>query len=597
MRRTCRALAATVVTLALCSLLEPARSAAAPVQIGDRIPNLTFKDIRYLSRSLNDFPKAKAFVIVFTDTSCPLVQRYLPVLAELERGYRAKDVQFLAVNIGSEDSITAMAAQALTLGIEFPFVKDFDGTTVKALGVRRLPEVVVLDGRRKLCYRGRIDDQFRLSGNRPEPTRRDLKEAVDAVLAGKDPEVTETTVDGCAITLPEPRQPEKGRTFAEHVAPIVQKHCQGCHRPGGSAPFALVTHKDVAGKANAIAEAIAEQRMPPWFANPEHGSFVNRRGLSDKERATFLGWLRSDKPAGDDSKLPPPRAFPEDKWLIGKPDLVVSMAQPHELPAKGDIPYKYAIFPYLFTEETWVQGVQIVPDNPRVLHHCNLAYLKLGESFNVANFITGNTPGGEPVMLEDGIAYRIPKGSIIGIQIHYVTTGKPEKCQISVGFRFPKVPVQKRLKFAMLANHRFAIPPGAPAHPVAASQRLDEDALGVGMFVHMHLRGKDATFNAHRPDGKTETLLQIPNYQFNWQMPYRWQPGKQRLTKDTRLECVAHFDNSPFNPYNPDPAATVREGLQTYQEMMYGFVFYVSASEKLGLNVDPKTGRVKPKEE
>jgi len=595
MARTYHALPPTALVLALGALLGPAQAADAPVKIGDRIANLAFKDIRYLPRSLNDFPKAKAFVIVFSNTSCPLVQRYLPVLGELEKSYRAKDVQFLAVNIGSEDSITAMAAQALSLGVEFPFVKDFDGATVKAVGVRRTPEVVVLDDRRQLRYRGRIDDQFRLNGNRPEPSRRDLKEALDAVLAGKDPAVPETTVDGCAITLPEPRQPSQVLTFAEHVAPIVQKHCQDCHRPGGSAPFALVTHKDVAGKANAFAEVVAERRMPPWFANPEHGTFVNRRGLSDKERDTLLDWLRSGRAAGDDSKLPPPRVFP-DTWQIGKPDLVIRMAEPHELPATGDIPYKYALLPHLFTEETWVQGVQILPDNPKVLHHCNLAYLKLGESFSVSNFITGNTPGGEPVMLEDGIAYRIPKGSIIGIQIHYVTTGKPEKCQIAVGLRFPKAPVQNRLKFAMLVNHRFAIPPGAPAHPVAASQTLDEDALGVGMFVHMHVRGKDATFNAQRPDGKTETLLQIPNYQFNWQMPYRWEPGKKRLAKGTRLECVAHFDNSPFNPYNPDPKATVREGLQTYQEMMYGFVFYVSESEKLGLDVDPKTGQVKPKE-
>jgi hypothetical protein len=515
----------------------------------------------------------------------------------MEKKYRDKGVQFVTVNVGADDTIAAVAAQAVEHDIEFPFVKDMDGNTVKALGVKRTPEAVVLDERRNLRYRGRIDDQYRLSGNRAEPTRRDLQEALEAVLAGKAPEITETTVDGCMITLPEPRPPRDGLTFADHVAPILQKHCQECHRPGGSAPFALGTHKEVTAKANTMAEVVAERRMPPWYASPEHGTFINRRGLSDKERDTILDWLRSGKATGDESKVAPLQALKdEDKWAIGKPDLIVTMAAPHELPAKGDIPYQYAILPHLFGEDTWVQCVQILPDNPRVLHHCNLAYLKLGETFKESNFITGNVPGGEAVRLDDGIAYRIPAGSIIGLQIHYVATGKAEKCKVSVGLKFPRVPVQKRLQFSMLVNHRFAIPPGAPAHKVAASQTLAEDAIGVGMFMHMHVRGKDATFRAHRPDGKAETLLMVPNYNFEWQMPYRWESGKMRWPKGTRLECVAHFDNSPFNPFNPDPKATVREGLQTYQEMMYGFVFFVSAAEKLNLEVDPKTGQAKAKE-
>jgi len=179
------------------------------------------------------------------------------------------------------------------------------------------------------------------------------------------------------------------------------------------------------------------------------------------------------------------------------------------------------------------------------------------------------------------------------LQIHYVATGKPEKCRISVGFQFAHEKVQKQLRYVLLVDHRFAIPPGAPAHPVTASKTLGQDAIGVGMFCHMHVRGKDMTFRSHLPDGKSETLLLIPNYNFDWQMPYRWEPGKVRLPKGTRLECLAHYDNSTFNPYNPDPTATVRDGLQTHQEMMNGFVFYVHAEERLNLDIDPKTGRVK----
>jgi hypothetical protein len=261
-----------------------------------------------------------------------------------------------------------------------------------------------------------------------------------------------------------------------------------------------------------------------------------------------------------------------------------------KLPAKGDIPYQYAVLPHVFTEDTWIQAAQILPDNPGVLHHGNMGFANLTDGFNEANFITGQVPGGEPMSLEPGIGYRIPKGSVLALQLHFIATGKPETCRVSVGLRYPRDAVQKRLRSIQLTNRQFAIAPGAPAHKVAASRTLDRDVIGVALFSHMHLRGKDMTFTAHLPGGKSDTLLIIPNYNFSWQIPYRWETDKVRFPKGTRLECVAHFDNSAFNPYNPDPKATVRFGPQTYHEMMYGFFFYTDASEALGVRVDPKTG-------
>ncbi len=557
------------------------------VKVGDRIGKLKFTDIRYVPRTLDDFGAKKAFVLVFTNTSCPLAQRYLPVLQALAEEYRTKDVQFVAVNAAEEDSIVAMATQAVRHEVQFPFVKDQGAACARALGVRRTPEVVVLDGDRQLRYRGRIDDQYRLGGTRAAPTRRDLQEAIDAVLAGRDVAVAETEVDGCLITFPRPHKPREV-TYAEHVAPILQKHCWQCHQAGGSAPFSLTEYKQASARAEALAEVVADGRMPPWFAGHEFGPFVNRRGLADEERALVVDWARSGAALGDAKKVPQPPAPHKNKWLIGEPDLVLQTGV-HELPAAGDIAYQYAILPHVFAADTWIQGAQIIPDNPRVMHHCNLAFGGLS-GMKEENFIIGNVPGGEPLALPDGVAYLIPKGSVLGLQIHYVATGKPEKCQISVGLRYPCAVVQQRLQHLQLTTRRFAIPPGAPAHRVAADRVLACDVIAVALFAHMHVRGKDMTFTARLPDGKTDTLLIIPNYNFSWQIPYRWQPGQQRLPKGTRLECVAHFDNSPFNPYNPDAKATVRFGPQTYHEMMYGFFFYLDAAEQLGLHIDAKTG-------
>jgi hypothetical protein len=351
----------------------------------------------------------------------------------------------------------------------------------------------------------------------------------------------------------------------------------------------LTEFKHVANRAEVIGEVVMQQRMPPWFASHEFGPFVNRRGLSDGEREIVMDWIRADTPKGDLAKVPPPPKPREGKWLIGTPDLVLESNE-FKLPAKGDIPYLYAILPHVFTKDTWVQGVQILPDKPGLLHHGNMGFANLADGFNEQNFITGQVPGGEPMNLEAGVAYRIPKGSVLALQLHFVATGKAETCKVSVGLRYPREVVQKRLRNIQLTTSKFAIPPGAPAHKVAATRVLDRDIVGVGLFSHMHLRGKDMTFTAHLPDKKSETLLVIPNYSFSWQLPYRWEPGKMRLPKGTKLECVAHFDNSPFNPYNPDPKATVRHGPQTHHEMMFGFFFYTDANEQLGISVDTKTG-------
>jgi thiol-disulfide isomerase/thioredoxin len=569
---------------------QKAESQDAPMKIGAKVGKLKFLDIRYLPRTLADFGGKKAYVLVFTNTSCPVAKRYLPVLQALSREYRDRDVQFLAVNAAAEDSVVAMATQAVQFDVEFPFVKDTTGAVARALGVSRTPEAVILDGKQRLRYRGRVDDQYRVTGAQAKATRHDLKEALDAVLAGKEVAVAETEVDGCPITFAAARKP-RDVNFAEHVAPVLQKHCWQCHQEGGAAPFALTSHAQASKRAAAVAEVVADGRMPPWFANHEFGPFVNRRGLTDDERTVLIDWARTGAVQGDARKIPAPPPPPKSKWLIGEPDLVLQTPV-YDLPAKGDIAYKYAILEHTFDQDTWVQGVQILADNPPVLHHCNLVHGN-GLSFKEENFITGNVPGGDVMALDDGVGFLIPRGSRLALQIHFVSTGKAEKCRVSVGLRYPRSPVQKRLRHMQIHDNKFAIPPGASAHKVSAERLIDRDILGVGMFAHMHLRGKDMTFTAHLPDGKDETLLIIANYSFSWQVPYRWSPGQKRFPKGTRLQCTAHFDNSAFNVFNPDPKATVRYGQQTHEEMMFGFFFYVAADEKLGIEVDPRSGAQK----
>src|SRR5262249_12190392 len=191
------------------------------------------------------------------------------------------------------------------------------------------------------------------------------------------------------------------------------------------------------------ASAARGGRMPAWFADPGRGEFVTRRGLTSAERELVLHWAENGTPEGDSSRLPaPPKPAPG--WEIGEPDLVLTTGV-FELPAEGDVPYKYAVLRHVFTEDTWVQGVQIRPDDRRLVHHANLAHVSLDQGFKAENFITGFVPGGDAMRLDDGTAYRIPKGSMLALQIHFVTTGKPEKGAVSVGLRFARGPVKRRL--------------------------------------------------------------------------------------------------------------------------------------------------------
>jgi hypothetical protein len=235
--------------------------------------------------------------------------------------------------------------------------------------------------------------------------------------------------------------------------------------------------------------------------------------------------------------------------------------------------------------------VEILPGNKRVVHHCNMGHFTIGKKFSEGNFITGRVPGGTPLVADDGSALRIPRNSVVGLQIHYTTTGKPEKNRMSVGFKYPRGVVQKELKHLQVTTSHITIPAGASSHPIVSSRTLPADATGVGMFSHMHLRGKDMTFIAHAPGAQPETLLTIPNYHYAWQQNYRWEPGTKKFPKGTRIEVVAHYDNSAFNPFNPDSKVEVREGPQTFNEMMFGFFFYSDDAEDLNLRVDPKTGQ------
>ena len=611
-----------IVTILGCLTAAPGGAIAssrddAPPAIGSAVDPgaIEFKDQWFLNRSLRDLDPARVKVVVAVTEFCPLVKRYAPKLETLSRTYRDRQVAFMALYVGPEASVPRMAAHALEYGLTFPIGRDAEGNAAALLGLTRTPQAVVLDHENRIVYRGRIDDQFRVGGERPHARTDDLRDAIEASLAGRAVTTPETPADGCRVTRPVAADFEPAPTYHGQIRAILQAHCVECHRDGGDAPFPLATLGDARQHAETIAEVVAEERMPPWFADPRHTELANRRGLDQEEKRLLIAWCQGDRSAGTSREPTEPSAPRASEvvesanaaakgqsksddwtWRIDTPDLVIAQPFPHQIPATGYVDYRYVVFPYLFTHETWVDQVEITSDNPTALHHANLACVPLGRKFDQEFFITGKVPGGDPMRLDPGIAYKIPAGSVLAIQIHYTTTGKPETCRLAIGLKYPRVKVQRQLHHKQVTTGRFRIPPGEPAHVVKSARTIPFDAEGIGMFSHMHLRGKNMIFEAVSPQGERERLLVVPNYHFEWQQSYRWKPGTRRFPAGTTLEVAAQFDNSPFNPFNPDPTRAVGYGDQTYDEMMFGFVFFTRADEALNLAIDPKTGHATQKD-
>jgi len=564
-------------------------SAAPPLKAKLKsVDDFSLKDHAGKIVALHQFKDKEAVVLIFMGTQCPINNSYLPGLATLSKEYAKKGVQVLGVNSNSQDSIEDVAEHVKKFAIPFPVLKDERNVVADRLGIWRTPEAMILDKERRIRYQGRIDDQFGHEVNRPEPTRRDLIEALDEVLAGKDVSTPRTMVSGCYIGKVTPAKKDGDITFTKHISRLLQKHCQECHRPGQVGPMPLLTYDNAASWSRMIHEVVRDKRMPPWYADTTVGKFSNDRSLPDEDRDILLAWVENGMPRGDDKDLPPPRKFPEG-WTIGKPDVIISLptefAVPAETPKRG-IPYKYYVVPTNFDEDKWVQRAEARADATEVVHHILVFVIPPGKVFVPGSpdspVLVGMAPGEQAMMLPDGMAKFVPKGAKLIFQMHYTPNGRAQKDKSYIGLTFAKKPPEKKVVTLPVLNPFFRIPPGAKNHEVNASYLFREDAYIIGFMPHMHLRGKDFTYHAVYPDMKEETLLSVPRFNFYWQGLYR--PAEiLRMPKGTRLRCVAHFDNSNDNANNPDPTATVTWGDQTWQEMMIGwvdFAYDMKAAEK-----------------
>lgn len=551
---------------------EKAKSTALDAKVAN---SNSLRDVRGNRRPLHDFKDNKAIVLLFLGAECPVSNLYLPELIELEKKYRSKSVQFLAIYPNHADDLATIAGHAYDRDTPFPVLKDVGAKLADALGVTRVPTVAVLDGGFVLKYRGRVDDRYGVSTKRPKATRADLALALDEVLAGKKVSTAETEADGCLIGRAVASK-VKDVNYSKHVAPIIQNRCQSCHREGQSAPFALKDYDDAVKHGRMIKEVTQQRRMPPWHADARFGHFANNRSLKSEEIETLAAWVDAGMPKGDAKDLPTPVKWVEG-WQHGKPDLILTMPEEFEVPATGVVPYKNWFIETNFKEDRWVQVAECRPGSPAVVHHVVAYVLKEGQKDvgpDGISILVGWAPGDLGLKLPEDTALRLPKGCRIRLEMHYTPNGTKTKDRSSVGITFAKKPPKNELFLSEFANMAFAVQPNDPHFKAEATFRLRADARLISLTPHMHWRGKHYYYEAIFPDGKKKTLLSVPRWDFNWQSVYRFEEPI-KLPKGTRLHAVAHWDNSKNNPLNPDPMKEVRFGLQSWEEMMVGFATYV----------------------
>ena len=340
--------------------------------------------------------------------------------------------------------------------------------------------------------------------------------------------------------------------------------------------MAFTSYAEVRPWAKAIKEAVLTHAMPPWLADPHFGSFRNARRLSEEAIRTIVAWVDASAPEGNAKETPPLPRF-ETGWRIGKPDAVFDMGTDFEVPADGVVAYKYFTVPTNFTEDRWVEAAEIRPGQRSTVHHV-LAFIrepadKTDHPTDMGNILVGYAPGENPLELTPGTAVLVKAGSSLTFQVHYTPNGKGAKDRSYIGLRFAKQAPKYRAVRGMAVNPMFLIPPNAANYEVRSSYTAPQDIALDSLTPHMHFRGKDFRFTVVYPDGRQEVILSVPRYDFNWQLRYNLE-SPLPLPKGARIECVAHFDNSPNNKYNPDPTKAVRWGEQTWEEMMIGFFTY-----------------------
>ena len=535
----------------------------APLVVSASVPetvdNFRLTDQQGASHELYYLSDMKAVVLLAYGNECKGASAAAAMLEGLRSKYEPQGVTFLLLdsNLADEASREALANSAKSAGIGLPILMDETQLIAESLGITRDGEVLIANPQGwKVAYRGGV-------GAAPA--------VLDSIVAGKATKTATSEVDGCAIKMSAHAQ----ISYEKAIAPLLIDKCVSCHRDGGIGPWQMSSYDMIKGFAPMIREVVRTQRMPPWHADPHYSVFGNDRGLSTEQARTLVHWIEAGAPRGTgaDPLLAQKKDWPE--WPLGKPDLIVELPA-FTVPPTGTIPYQMTKVENPLDHDVWVRAIDWVPGQRSVVHH--IIASAGGAERKGAVSLNNYVPGVEPLELPPEAGILLPAHATFHFQTHYTSNGKQLTDQTRMGLYFRKDAPKYNFRSLVFANSKLRIPPNTKWHEEQAEQTLKADAIIYTLHPHAHYRGKASRFVAYYPDGKSQTLLNIPAYDFNWQGTYELiEP--MRIPAGTRIVYSQWYDNSTQNKANPDANREVTWGEQTWDEMIFGVIRYRNVTE------------------
>lgn len=551
---------------------------------GLHVDNFVLIDQHGASHELYYNNDAKAVVLIVHGNGCQIIRSNLTDYEKLQNDYADQGVDIYMINSNLQDSRASIANEANEWGINLPILDDRSQIIGKSLELNRSGEVLVINPDSwEIVYRGPLSDRVDYERQKSKASNNYVRDALDTIIDGKKIAYQKINSPGCIINYDLPNGNQI--SYTDTIAPLLKENCMACHIQGGIAPWAMTSYNMIKGFAPMIREVIRTKRMPPWHADPEIGHWLESAAISDEEVSTLVSWIEAGAPRGDG---PDPLAEIkplQNQWELGEPDLIIDIPA-FEIPATGTVDYQFPEVANPLDHDVWIIGAAIIPGDPQAVHHIlagssekAVGISENPEVFDVfENYILAYAPGNAGAKLPEGTGVFVPKGGSYQFQMHYTPYGKKSVDQSKIGLYFADKPPKNFYRENVIADFTINIPANTEAHTDTAYFEFSEDAVIHALFPHAHYRGKSLKFDVQYPDGTEETLLSVPNYDFNWQRTYRLTKPKT-IPAGSRIVHTAIYDNSVKNRGNPDPNANVRWGLQSEEEMLYGSFGYSWANE------------------
>ncbi|PHS64781.1 MAG: hypothetical protein COB12_07640 [Flavobacterium sp.] len=528
------------------------------------------------------YNNSKAIVLYVQGNGCPIVRNSLKEYNEIASIYSEKGFAFFMINSNIQDNRNNILIESKKYNFTIPVLIDSAQLIANELDINITSEIIILTPTtREIIYRGPINDRLNFESQKNIVTNNYLSNTLDLIIDDDLSKIKSEHAKGCKITRLSKINSKKIITYTKDIAPILIDHCVKCHVEGGIAPWAMTDYNEILGWSEMIKQVLLSKRMPPWKADPEIGEFQNSFAIEDSNVRKITTWIDNNLPYGIGEDILANVIPINENWEHGIPDKIITLKE-EIIPASGLIPYRYQQIKVNITEDKWLKGVEIKPGNKNIVHHIVLSNKENSDKSNIVsrklspwtdNFIALAGGADQVTFFPKNTGVFIPKGTILNIQIHYTPSGAVESDQTEIGFYFYSKKPKKTLKSLSTSNYSFEIPPFGKNVIIKAEDLITENIKIHYIIPHMHYRGKSIKFKVQYPSGNIETLVSLPDYNFNWQWFYKLKKPIS-IPKGSKIIVEGVFDNTFQNPFNPDPSKKLIYGVQSTDEMLIGFFNY-----------------------